>query len=351
MSAFSGNGYILFDDPVVSGRLKSQRLSDGKEFVLDGGSDGAIEVTDDGHAIFVAHRVSGISHYIVPIEGGNVQAVRPKNELHCYGTSLTHGLGITPWPDRLTGITTSNHSVGGRTALQIAGAQGGRAVAVTVAGNMIPASGPVDVTVNADLLQYPGQHVAASLHGSLTGIYGNLHGDTSGNYTFTRDNAGSQHATSVGSPFTLDTSEAEKYCILGLEMGRNDNINDTAFMLGIVADCVAYQCAYAKKYFLLSVLNGINEGNGTANHAGIVAYNAALAAAYPHNYIDVRSPPTTAEMAALDYTPSSDDLSDIANDCIPRGMRFGDGLHILASAQALWAMRIQAFLNAKGWAS
>jgi hypothetical protein len=111
-----------------------------------------------------------------------------------------------------TGRAVTVDAIGGQRTAQAAARQGGAPALLTVAGNTIPASGPVDVTGwSVDLLAPPISGFS-TIVGSLGGVKGTLRGGrdvgaTVSAYTFTRAVAGIAMPVPPGTPFATGAAE------------------------------------------------------------------------------------------------------------------------------------------------
>jgi lysophospholipase L1-like esterase len=130
------------------------------------------------------------------------------------------------------------------------------------------------------------------------------------------------------------------YCSI-IWAGRN-NYGSQATVLSDVASMVAALTTSPKCFVVLSVLNGnfANEFIGQSNYIQIANLNAALAAAYPGNYLDVRTPLVAAFQSGIPQ-----DVTDHANDIPPSSLRF-DNIHMNAAGYRLVAATVAPFINA-----
>lgn len=79
-------------------------------------------------------------------------------------------------------------------------------------------------------------------------------------------------------------------------------------------------------YLVLGVTNNggeytAAEGTPASNYAAIVALNAELATIYGAKFVDIRSWMVNSALAAIGLTATSDDLTDVSRDVIPRQLR------------------------------
>jgi lysophospholipase L1-like esterase len=90
-----------------------------------------------------------------------------------------------------------------------------------------------------------------------------------------------------------------------------------------------------KHFLVLSILNACYEGNiESTAYSQIIALNQALQAAYPNNYLDIRS------LLVAQYDPSSpEDVFDHSIDVPPTSLRF-DNLHLNAAGYTFVAGQI-----------
>ncbi|MDI3259703.1 MAG: SGNH/GDSL hydrolase family protein [Sinobacteraceae bacterium] len=337
-------------------QLISFRLSDGQGTALTTNGDNyEPELTADDAVLFHHAEGGSVTDLWVPAAGGAINPVR-YTSIDAWGDSLTAGYGATgnggPYPYRLgllVGKSIGNYGIGGQTSTQIAARQGGAPALVTVSGGAIPASGGVSVTLTVDVLYHT---TGQTLDGTIAGVHGTLSRDpSSGNYTFTRSTSGSSVAVAQNTPFIPDLGVGSRNSLQLLWLGRN-NLTGTQQIQTDVAACVGYLTTYVKSYVVMGVLNSAREIPNTTNYQYIVAVNQTLSNTYGPRFVDIRVPPTAAEMAALNYTPTADDQTDINNDAIPRGMRFNQDpsdVHLNDIGYQLVANRLFKLLTDRGY--
>jgi hypothetical protein len=126
---------------------------------------------------------------------------------------------------------------------------------------------------------------------------------------------GGDTSTQIATRFLADSTHRSWQTIIWA--GR-DNFTSQATVLADIASIVA-ALPTPKHFLVLSVINGDYSGleySGQTNYNKIIALNAALAAAYPSNYLDVR----VALIAA--YNPgNAQDVIDHGNDVTPSSLR------------------------------
>jgi hypothetical protein len=113
--------------------------------------------------------------------------------------------------------------------------------------------------------------------------------------------------------------------------------NNYADLSTVVADVQAMVNNLSHSRFL--VMSVINKADGTENsgssaYSQIVALNGALQAAFPNNYLDIRSLIVSA--------------SGGGNDA-PNATWTSDGLHLNNTGYSYVAGQVSSYLNAKAW--
>jgi lysophospholipase L1-like esterase len=122
--------------------------------------------------------------------------------------------------------------------------------------------------------------------------------------------------------------------------GRN-NFGKPAQVLGDIADMVSK--LRTRRFLILGVLNMNVEIKGTSADRIISRLNSDLAAAYPSNFIDMRS----ALVAAYD-PKSPQDVADHANDVPPSSLR-SDKIHLNSAGYEFVSKKITDFFNQNNW--
>jgi hypothetical protein len=302
--------------------------------------------------------------------------------LTAWGDSLTQGIDSSgqltkSWPAQLASIlsvagysgwTVNDRGITSQTSTQIANRQGAYNVTISVSGAQIPASGAVTLTaISDDLLmntlgvpQYPAMTgTIAGVHGTLTSTSTSSLPDptgANGMYSFTRTTSGSAMTCPASTQFISDDAIARRGDIQTFLWGRNNPMQSV--VSADIAAAITYLSPYFKKFVVMSVINALNETVGTSGYSIIVGINTALQAAWPNNYLNVRSPPTTAEQTWLlvnyGWSPSTQDQTDMTNDTIPTSLRgvvggVSDNIHMNDTGYALLAYRVFNFLLSKGW--
>jgi len=134
-------------------------------------------------------------------------------------------------------------------------------------------------------------------------------------------------------------------------MGRN-NVPTLTDIPSITAKCVA-RLNRPRRYIIVGVLNAYLETGTNASYLAILACNAILRTTYGDRYVEV-TPPTLLEMSEIGYTPTPQDLTDIANGVFPFGLRAKsadstDNTHLNSGGYQIMANRVKAKLTLFGW--
>lgn len=153
-------------------------------------------------------------------------------------------------------------------------------------------------------------------------------------------------STQIKNRMVADTIHANWLAII--EAGRNDILTaGQATVMANIAAMVAHLQAVNKRFLVLSIFNSSGEPIGNGNYNTIMACNAALAATYGGNYLDVRSWLIANGLAAAGLDPSLD-AADRANDVIPTSLR-ADTLHPNNYGTTAIAACVQDAIATKGW--
>lgn len=283
--------------------------------------------------------------------------------IDCFGDSLTAGSGgsgqtlSSVLSSLLPGRLVNNWGIPGQTSDQIAARQGGKPVTLNITGGQLPASFATAVVVPSTLLlSTPADNTTRYLSGTINGTPATLiraatGGPPSTTESYTIMAAGTPSAVTVPSwaQFIPDQGFNARESIQTLWLGRNDTVRTG--LPALVAACAA-QMTQPRRYVVIGVLPSLEETTGSgASRTSIDTANTALAAAHGDLFVPA-TPPTVAEMAAISYTPSGQDNTDIAAGVFPTGMR-SDGsaphIHLTGPGYEIFARRVKAVIDAKGW--
>lgn len=314
----------------------------------------AIAATDPANpsiidAAYVAYDAGGVRLY-QPVSGGIAYPVYPERQLTLFGDSLTNSpLGVSAVGPVL-GVSTVNRGSSGQGVADIAIRQGGLQPEITVAGGAIPASGGVEVTAIAPSTGYR-VGAAYSFAGELAGVAGTLARSADDSWTFTRTAVGAATPCPPGSKFAhLTQSVAAQNDVQSLWAGRN-NVSTATFhedMMSCTELMVAYIKPLMKRFVVISVTNGTNEGRATESYSRIVNVNAALASKYGGYFYDLRTDFIQNGMTVAGIVPTSDDLAAIADDRPPPSL-MADNIHPNTVGYGVQKTLFAAWLQQKGW--
>ncbi|RYF78449.1 MAG: SGNH/GDSL hydrolase family protein [Cytophagaceae bacterium] len=270
----------------------------------------------------------------------------------CWGNSLTAGAGGTSYPTQLSWLfpnrLINNYGIGGQKIDQIAARQGGSPLSLTLTGNAFSGVTSVTLTgISTQLLSTAADQVTRTLSGVVLGIPCLLtRTATVSTEVYTLQPVQSQStAIPAGSLFYPDVAFNAKNHINLFELGRN-NVPSLSLLPATLDACIS-QMARPRRFLVIGVLNAVSETVGTANYTAIAAANAILAQKYGDNFVPM-TPPTVAEQAALNYTPSAQALIEMAAGTIPTEMR-ADDVHLNTLGYALKTLRIGAKFGQFSW--
>jgi lysophospholipase L1-like esterase len=317
-----------------------------------------------------------------PPPGEGTTPAPPSTSIVMWGDSMTKYLGPTRIASGMgDGRRVINKGIGGQTSVEIAGRQGGIVTRGRVSGEVIPASGGVAIT---NLYPTITRSNASGVEVIIAGIRGILKPVTGG-YEFVRSASGAA-TPAVGSqvitPVTTDVVNGVSLDLNGytaiLWAGRNGVGSGTETDVTVYQGMVSRMVATEKRALILPVFNGgySAESNGdsaiptsgTGAYTSLMNRNAAVAAALPQYWFDVRrlfidgaaawmqqkypaqyaSTWTQAypERTQAGLGPNS--AWDVANDVPPRALR-SDLVHLNDMGNQFLAELITAELKRRGW--
>lgn len=275
-----------------------------------------------------------------------------------FGDSLTIGAGGTAPYGNIVGAALDarpvvSDGIVGQVASRIAVRQGGVALKISIEGNKLNGIQPVKITKLSNLfLSTPSNGDEYSRTGSVNGVRCTIRRKAvtgqEDTYTITPTTV-SVIDVPADSEFLLEDAARLKTATQILWYGRN-NVGTTGAEDDIIASLdssIAYITAPVR-YVIVGVLIAASENKGTKNYDQAVAINAKLAAKYGEFFVEMTAP-TDAEMAAISYTPTTADLTDLANMNFPRGMRMditNDDIHLNDKGYLIVANRVIAKLKA-----
>lgn len=269
------------------------------------------------------------AHTIAAMKAGVELATRSRG-ISMAGDSITYAYGPNDvtWSKFLSdeiGLPAWNPSVSGEATGDIATRVGALRPGVTLPGNVIPLdTNPVTVTVTpADgwrtLSGTPITDIG-EFEGVLKGVPGILkHSGDDGSWSFTRNLASTLVVnTEINELFTTQEGKQHLDDIWIMWGGRNNPVSSQ-----IITDAnrIISSITPNKNYIVLSVLNSSAEPSGSSAYNNIIAINNALLAEYGERYFDIRAWLIALGLSSAGVTPTSQDLTDIANDVPPDSLR------------------------------
>jgi GH18 family chitinase len=304
-----------------------------------------------------------------PVEPPPVDPVVTTSPFYWYGDSLSttqwDGSGVGPTLSTLLSQPVVVKAAVGMQSQEIAVRFGGRSSLFTVEGNLIPASGPVNVTSRvilpigytaADRVADPCYSTAVrSVPGTLAGVNGTYTSDGGRvNYPttdpqptywrFTRDTAGATVAVPPKTPFIIDVPD-DRYdatCIIWMGTNNMGWWLEEDGVLNDFAGCVAAMTNTPKRFILLGPITFPYWVQWL--HDQVAYVNNALTSLYGDNYINVM------QLLLANGNGSAGDNADIAANLPPRSLRTSqyDG-HLNTAGSNLVATAVFNKLTAKGW--
>ena len=275
----------------------------------------------------------------------------------CRGDSLTAGAfgdGVS-YPQYLSvlapGLPIAKRGNPGERSKEISMRQGSTALTVS-ADLSIPASGATAAFAMNTTLIFTnpngtnGTPDGLAMAGTLNGIRGTLTA-TGGMFTFTRSSSGDAATVPAGTPWIDEYESVRRDWNQVLWVGRNNVTATPSDVAVYVAKMVAYQTS--GDYLVLGVTNSTAEPSGSANYNTILGINAALASAYPNNYLDIRGWLIANGLGAVSLTPTATDTTAISEDRIPPSLLAADGLHLNANGYKAVAIAVKNWITTKGW--
>ena len=269
-----------------------------------------------------------------------------------FGDSLTIGAGGTaPYGSVVAAALQSrpvfSDGIVGQAASSIAVRQGGTPLTISVEGGKLNGIKPVKITkLSNSFLSTASNYDEYSRTGSIGGVRCTIRRTASAElgetYTITPATV-SVIDVPADSQFLLDDAARLKTATQILWYGRNNigKANAEQEIISSLETSIAYITAPAR-YIVLGVLLASPETKGTKNYNEVTAINDKLSAKYGELFVEM-TPPTDSEMAAISYSPSADDLTDLKNLNFPRGMRADiatDDIHLNDKGYLIIANRV-----------
>lgn len=265
------------------------------------------------------------------------------------GDSLAAGV-YTRMVPLLPDHTIIGAGIGGQKTDQIARRAGAFFALVSVAGNEIPASGPVTVSaIDVRILSGASNSGTSTMAGRLAGVPGVLScahdasSDLLDVYTFTRTTAGDAVQCLPGSPFLPDTNGRENGVVI-IATGANDGGNIERIKTGV--DAIVSICTASDRRFLIVTPPSggpITPGDPAPPVAAYFSeYENWAAAKYGDRVFNVRL------WSHQFGNGSADDIADIAAGIVPRSLRV-DSVHWTNAFSQLVAEHLANQIISRGW--
>lgn len=341
--------YIVYVEAVGGYDHIFSETTTGKRLKLssDNFDNSSPQMTGDGCCIWMSDRGDGLKLYWSLLDKADEAPVLPRQFISCYGDSLTYS-NYAATMRSVLGIPVHNFGISGSTSRAILSRM--RPTPMVVAGNQIPASGPVNVSCldglgPAEL--YGGSSV--SINGLLAGVAGVLAWNQSTqSLTFTRAAAGAVVAVPAGTPFvwiaTDQITGTEVADPLGgmaiLFAGRNDFNPERTF--ANLREMVAALPTYAKRFLIPVYLPKVSEVYGTKDWDDRYRLLQMIHREWPQNHFDLLP------LFLANGNGSPGDNAAIANKVPPPSL-MSDDVHPNSAGVELQANAYAQFFISKGW--
>lgn len=270
------------------------------------------------------------------------------NKIAGFGDSMLAdhgGLGVSTLSalESISGVEVYKGGVPGQTSTEAALRQGGLDVFLNVVGNIIPASGYVDVTVQSPSGNWK-TGSSWTFTGSLAGVSGTLNKYANDTWRFTRTSSG--EALTVKNELRWVSNVTKPSWINIFRIGRN-NTNAPIIKRDVLAMSKGLR-GDNNRYLIIPLYNATNEPSGTTQYANVMAINADHEIIHGPHYYDLRGWLIRNGLKEANITPTASDLAAIAQDCIPSSLMH-DNVHLNAVGRRIEAERIFEILKTKGW--
>jgi hypothetical protein len=195
--------------------------------------------------------------------------------------------------------------------------------------------------------------------------------DGAGVWTFTRDTNGSETAVTADVQAILDpttgtasipATNTYRARTAIFRLGRNGARStraETNITLNALRDSIKFLTPRVKRVIILSPYNGRAKDHSTGNDhepSGSTNYNQMMTLIeemkreFPLQFVDMRSWAVKNAIYDQALTPTSDDLADMALDCIPRQLfSSGDNTHVNTAMQTAEGLFVAKILTALNW--
>lgn len=265
----------------------------------------------------------------------------PSKDIASWGDSMSEN----SWQPYLRTLMPERNiyagGIGGQKSGQIARRQGGIAPILSIAGNTIPASGGVMVTVDVPFLNN-----STKLLGRLYGVFGTL-SSFDGVHTFTRAVAGTAVQIDELTPFIISASDYDYDFRTAIFWSGN---NDTQSIYrpevdGNVTRMVEFLKPQDKRFIVIgmAIASDADRLKGTPYYTDTMALHKKWRERWPNNFIDITA------VLQRHYDPNNPtDVQNLIDGCIPSSLR-SDTIHLNEAGKQIVANHIYNFMLQRGW--
>lgn len=296
-------------------------------------------VLDQAGKRALAIDTEGTVHGKVSVTITGEKYLQSTENLYFLGDSLTAGAGgQVTWREALPPLVSArqftNIAIGGQTSPQIAARADAYVSLITLQGDVIPASGPVNITSRTiSLLTNQG---AQSISGYLSGVRGTIaRNGTDDSYTFTRSTAGTAVPVGRKIAFSPDIS-ANEFDTWMIFIGAN-NISQVDVIKRDISACVDRIRTVDKRFIIMTPVTG-----NPANVTYCEQIEEWASQTYRDRVLRIR------EFSFQFNDGTTGDLEDVAAGVIPRSLRI-DTIHFTTAFHAKIAELVADEINRRGW--
>jgi hypothetical protein len=336
------------------------------------GTDARSPAIDGGLVSYV----TGNLRYVVPVNGSAAprQATATPKKLYVWGDSLSDtATGNSPYIDQLAAlrpdVSVYHGGIAAQDTVRILARQGSQPTQVTMAGNTIPASGSIAVTLSIPLLTNNAYHIYAELSGTLETPSGSVPGriikDTSDAYTFLRTMAGATIACPAGTVFIPDVGRLGRRAANLIWIGRNDiNTQYASVTQAGYTNAFNYNENLIPRILFVGIttLSDGSENSGSTGYNRIVAHNNACAVQFggatwdaagniltAGRFFDIRRYLIECGLTVAGLTATGPDNTAIANDVIPPSLMAPDFKHLSVAGNTVARKGFAQIFDLKRW--
>ena len=328
----------------LEAKAPEERLdrSGNKLSLLDQAGAVAVAITDDGS---LENKGRNILKEIDALKSGaaNSKWITPGKDLVTFGDSLSDH-SYQPFLHEL--LPDRNIYVGalsGKKSGQIARLQGGIAPMLTIADNIIPASGSVVVTVDVPFLNNYLQ-----ISGQLYGVRGVLSAVDNVHY-FTRSQAGVAVEMDTVTPFVQSITDTD-YAFRTAVIWAGNNDTDAAYRSEVdsnVQRMVDYLRPQDKRFIVIgmAIADYPERHKGTPYYTDTMALHKKWRERWPDNFIDITP------ILQRHYDPNNPtDVQNVIDGCTPSSLRQpNDKVHLNNSGQDIVTYAVRDHIIQRGW--